>query len=166
MATVDPKSVFKKQHYAALAMAKQAIERCPDLVWTGGEFPRNYWRIVYHALAYAHLYLYPNLESWQSWSKHRQECTYLDGDDIPVMEPYSKAELAGYVELIESEVNAQIEAMDFSEEWCGYKWYPQVSRIELMVLSLRHLHGHLGQLTEILISHGLDVDWLGPAPER
>ncbi|MFZ4508455.1 MAG: hypothetical protein ACOYON_12245 [Fimbriimonas sp.] len=146
-------------------MARQAIERCPDDVWTSGVFPRSYWRIAYHALAYAHLYLYPNLESWQSWPKHRQECTWLEGDDIPVMEPYSRAELIEFVDLIVSEVGPRIDALDLTEEWCGYKWYPQVSRLELLVLSLRHLHGHLGQLSEILISHGLDIDWLGPAPE-
>jgi hypothetical protein len=155
------RTALKLQHHSALAMFRLAISRCPDDVWTGGEHPRNYWRIAFHAAGYAHLYLYENIDAWTPWAKHRKECTWLDGDDIPVMEPYTKAEMMEFIELIDAEVDTRIDALDLGDPSCGFAWYPKVTRVELLILSLRHLHGHIGQLTEILIGHGLDVDWMG-----
>lgn len=154
-------TALKNQHHAALAMMREAIERCPEEVWTGGEFPRNYWRICYHALGYLHLYLYEDVQSWKKWPKHKLECTWLDGDAVPNDPPYSREELLEVVELIDSEVDHRIDSLDLNAEDCGFAWYPNVSQVELLILSLRHFHGHLGQLHEILIANGEDVKWLG-----
>lgn len=162
---MDIRRALKNQHHAALTMFLQAVEACPASVWTSGEHPRTYWRIAYHALAYAHLYLYENLDSWQKWELHQLDKTYLEGDDVPVTEPYSQEEMAGFVRLIDSEVDARIDALDLDDPHCGFTWYPNVSRVELLILSLRHLHGHLGQLHELLLAHGVDVEWLGQAKE-
>jgi hypothetical protein len=160
---MDFKSAIKSQHFAALTMLRQAVEVCPEDLWLSGEHPRNYWRIAYHAAGYAHLYLYDDLDTWKAWDKARNSCAILEGD-VEVEEPYSKGEMLDFVDLIISEVSDRIDAMDFESPTCGFAWYPTVSRFELTVLSLRHLHGHIGQLTELLIARGLDVDWLGPAP--
>jgi hypothetical protein len=158
---ISVRTALKRQHHAALQMLRLAVERCPESVWIGGEHPRNYWRIVYHAAAYAHLYLYENLDRWVRWEPARKECAWLDGDDVPVMEPYTQAQMLDYVDLIRTQVDSRIDALDLSDPNCGYTWYPEVSRVELLVLSLRHLHGHIGQLSERLIEQELDVDWLG-----
>ncbi|MBL8047555.1 MAG: hypothetical protein JNJ45_02630 [Chthonomonas sp.] len=161
---MDVRTALKNQHHAALAMMRQAIEAAPEHVWLGGEHPRNYWRIAFHALAYAHLYLFPNLAEWEKWEHHRQDCTYLEGDDVPVAEPYTRAQMLEFCEVTDQMVDAKIDVMDLDEPTCGYTWYPTVSRLELQILSLRHLHGHIGQLTEIMIANGLDVTWLGGRP--
>jgi hypothetical protein len=157
----EVREALKRQHHAAMAMFRQAIQNCPDDVWTSGDHPRNYWRIAYHALAYAHLYLYEDLASWNKWPNHIQENTYLDGDDVPVNEPYTKQQLTELVNRIDSEIDPRLDALDLTSPTCGFTWYPNVSRVELLILSLRHIHGHLGQLHEILIAHGEDVEWLG-----
>lgn len=158
------KDALKNQHHAALAMMRQAIERPSEAVWLSGAHPRNYWRIAYHALAYAHLYLFPSLAEWAKWEHHRQDCTYLDGDDVPVAEAYSQAQMLEFCDLTTNLIDSKIDAMDLTEATCGYAWYPTVGRAELLILSLRHLHGHLGQLSEILIAEGGDIDWLGANP--
>lgn len=155
------KSIIKCQHHTALEMFRHAVEVCPEDVWTGGLFPRSTWRIAYHAAAFFHLYLYPNLESWQKWPKHQIECTWLEGDDVPEMTPYSKQEMMEFIELIDSEIDHQIDSLNFDDEAGGFTWYPNVGPAELQVLSLRHFHGHLGQISEILIANGLDVEWVG-----
>lgn len=152
--------MLKRQHYASLAMLRQAVETCPDDVWLSGEHPRNYWRIAYHAAGYAHLYLYEDMKSWRPWEKARNECTYLDGE-VEVMIPYTKSEMLDFIDLIVSEVGERIDAIDIEALNCGFTWYPNVTRLELYILSLRHLHGHIGQLSELLIAQGLDVEWIG-----
>lgn len=145
-------------------MLRQCVELCPDEVWISGGHPRTFWRIAYHAAAYTHLYLFPDLDSFRPWPKHRLDCTYLEGD-VPHSEAYSQAELIECIEGIAADVDPRIDALDLEAETCGFTWYPTVSRLELQVLSLRHLHGHIGQLSEILLAHGVDTDWLGPEPE-
>lgn len=149
-----------QQTLLSLAMLRQCVERAPDDVYFGGTHPRSFWRIAYHAAAYAHLYLYPNMDAWKKWPKHRVEATYLDGE-VEEIEPYSRAEMLEFIGLIQSEVASQIGEMDLEEMDCGYPWYPGLPRFNHQVLSLRHLHGHIGQLAEILISHDIDTDWMG-----
>ncbi len=161
---MNVKLALQRQTHAALAMLRECVELCPAETWTSGPHPRSFWRIAYHAAAYAHLYLFPNLDSFQPWSKHRQDCTYLEGE-APDVAPYTQAEILECIDLIDSEVEARLDALDLDAETCGFTWYPAVSRVELQILSLRHLHGHIGQLSEILIGKGIDTTWLGPAPQ-
>jgi hypothetical protein len=54
------RSALKSQYHATLAMLRAAIRRCPDDLWTGsGGHANPFWRIAYHTLFYAHLYLQP-----------------------------------------------------------------------------------------------------------
>ncbi len=158
---MDIRSALKRQYRAALQMTRQAIEVTPDDLWVSGDHPRTYWRMTYHALGYAHLYLYESLESWKRWEKANNDCAVLEGD-VPEVEPYSKQELLDFCDLILAEIDDRIDSLNLDEAHCGFRWYPDVSRVELLILSLRHLHGHLGQLHEHLIMRGLDVEWLGP----
>lgn len=164
----DIRPPLKRQYHAALAMLRQAVADCPDDLWTWGEHPRTYWRIAYHAAGYAHLYLYGSLDDWARWEKADNSRAVLEGDVEPA-EPYTRDEMLDFIDLIDSQVDARIEALDFESESCRFAWYPGVTRFELIVLSLRHLHGHIGQLHEHLIARGLDVEWHGqlarePAP--
>lgn len=160
---MDIKTALKNQHLAALTMYRQLVTDCPDELWLSGPHPRSFWRIAYHALAYAHLYLYEDLNAWRPWAKHRKECTWLVGD-APEMAAYTREEAVEFIDLVLSEVESRIDSLDFSDPQCGFTWYPKVSRVELLILSLRHLHGHMGQLHELMIAQGLDVEWLGQRP--
>ena len=154
------KQGFTRQTLTAMAMFRQIIERCPDEVWVSGAHPRTFWRIAYHGAYYAHLYLYPNVASYKAWSKHRAGAGQLDGKP-KVMEPYTRQELIEFADLIIAEAPAAIASMDFTAQDCGYDWYPNLPKIDHQILSLRHLHGHMGQLSEILLAHGIETDWMG-----
>jgi len=41
-------------------MLTDTIKRCPDELWENNEYENTYWRIVYHTLYYASLYLEPD----------------------------------------------------------------------------------------------------------
>lgn len=161
---VELRGVIKRQYRAAILMLRQAIELTPDTLWNWGTHPRTYWRIAYHALGYAHLYLYEDLATWQKWEKARNDCAILEGG-VEQVEPYTRQELLDFADLILAEIDLRIDALDLDSSSCGFGWYPGVTRVELLLLSLRHIHGHLGQLHEHLISHGLDVDWIGELKE-
>ena len=70
---MNVQAALKSQYHAALAMLKQAIEQCPEDLWSGGGNPVAFWRVAYHALFFTHLYLQPDLESFRPWEHHREE---------------------------------------------------------------------------------------------
>ena len=49
------RSAIKGQYHAALAMLRQAIERCPDDLWVSAAYPNRSWRMAYHTIYYTHL---------------------------------------------------------------------------------------------------------------
>ncbi len=154
------REALKRQHFAALKMFRQAIERCPDSLWISGIHPRTFWRIAYHALGYFHLYLFNSVSDWKPWDKHDVANTYLDGE-VDVATPYAREEILTYIDQIEAEIAPAIDAMDLEAPNVGFTWYPNVTRFELCLLSLRHFHGHLGQLHELLLAEGEDIEWIG-----
>lgn len=157
---MEIKTAIKRQHRAALQMMRELIESTPEDLWLSGEHPRSYWRVAYHALGYTHLYLYEDLASWKAWGKARNHCAVLEGE-VEFAEPYTKADLLELTDLILSELDGRVDSLDLDAPTCGFTWYPGVSQVELLLLNLRHLHGHLGQLHELLLGRGIDVEWLG-----
>ena len=60
-----------------------------------------------------------------------------------------------------------IDALDLDTLESGFDWYPNMPKLDHMMLNIRHLQGHVGQLSELLMAHGIDTDWVSrpkPAP--
>lgn len=149
-----------RQTLAALAMYRQVIERCPVDVWASGKFPRTYSRIVYHAGYYAHLYLYPDVASYAPWRGHIAGAGQLEGRPKKI-QAYTVEEMLEFADLIIAEAPSRIALLDIEAPVCGFTWYPGLPVFDHQILSLRHLHGHIGQLSEILLAAGVETDWMG-----
>ena len=154
------KSALAGQYFAALTMLQQTIERCPDEVWLSGESPRLYWRIVYHSLYYTDLYLHPSPGDFTPWSGHDPEVPQL-WNPPKVIEPYTQDQMSGYLKDLRGRVKGRLDALDLAEADCRFSYYKGFSRIDHQLVNLRHLGGHVGQLSEILMSRGVDTDWIG-----
>jgi hypothetical protein len=170
---MEPWSEVKKalggQLYAGLTMLRQCIERCPDDLWNEAPWPRSYWRIAYHAIFYAHFYLQPDCESMPYWEKHDNEALMLwddDEADQPRREsPYSRDELLGYLDEVVASIDSTLEKVDLGSSNSGFPWYP-IPKLDHEILNIRHLQGHVGQLSELLMARGIDTDWVGTHPSR
>lgn len=159
---MDIKTAIKNQTHAALHMLAECVEGCPSELWLSGGHPRPYWKIAYHVTAYTHIFLFPNMDSWERWAHHRREAAWTfsdDGEEIPVVEPYTPEQVMEYIRLIQSQVDDRIDALDLDETECGFPWYQGISRVELLILNVRHTSEHVGQLHELRIAKGLEVDW-------
>jgi len=157
---MNAQSALSSQYKAALLMLRQAVERCPDEIWTGRVHPRNPWRIAYHAVFYAHLYLMQNVDAFDPWDKHREGAKELWGENERIP-PYSQAEIIGYIDQVLGKVDEMLGAIDFDAEDSGFDWYPNFPKLDHLILSIRHIQGHVGQLSEILFEQGIDTDWMG-----
>ena len=156
---MDPKPVIKSQYKASLAMLRQAIEKCPDALWTDASYKNPFWRVAYHTLIYTHFYLGPSEDDFVPWKKHQQDLQLL-GQEIPGMVIYSRAEVLDYLALVLDQVELQVEAMDLAAE-SGFHWLP-FNKLELQFYNIRHVQQHTGELCERLGAHGeVEVGWVG-----
>jgi hypothetical protein len=163
------------QQLAALAMLRDCIERCPADVWISGRHPRTFWRIAYHALYFGHLYLHGDLDGFRPWEKHVDSATDLWGTpppnaeqakayiEPPVIEPYSQEDVLSYLDAVALQAAGLIQRADISAEECGIPWYPNFPKLDHLIMNIRHMQGHVGQLSEILMAADSEFEpaWIG-----
>ncbi|CAN5584922.1 hypothetical protein BH11ARM2_BH11ARM2_21550 [soil metagenome] len=162
------KQALKEQIHASLAMLAQCVERCPDDLWVSGTHPRAYWRIAFHAVFYAQLYLGQNEAAFQPWLGHREDIgRLLNGTgeiepfDLPEETvPYRQKEMLGYLAFVDSLVDPTVDGLDLEAVDTGFSWYKNMRKLSHELLSLRHIQGHVGQLSELLMEQGIDIDWI------
>jgi hypothetical protein len=161
-------------------MMKQVIEQCPPELWLSGEappvFPKEgpppptrscyFWQVAYHGLFYVHLYSQPRHEDFVPWERHRTNLHYLalsveeKAEMAEPVEPYSQAELQEYANFLQQYLNEVVPGLDL-EGPSGFYWLP-FSKLELQFYSLRHLQGHVGELSErLLVNGGGEIRWVG-----
>jgi len=171
------RSALKSQYHAALAMFRQAIERCPDELWAASRANANpFWRVAYHTLYYTHFYLQPSAAAFRPWALHQTRIQDLDDYPAPpdiedlcelphrppqTGEPYSKTQIMDYWTLCDRLVDVAIDAFDLQDPHCGFSWY-KLSKLEHQLVSIRHIQHHTAQLGDRLRSEtGDGVDWVG-----
>lgn len=155
-------TVIQSQYHSALAMLKQAIEKCPPDLWVDPHYDNAYWHIAYHALFYTHLYAQPSMREFKPWPKHRAEYESLGPPQhMPkIGEPYSHADLLEFLEYCHAYLDSWLEGLDFAAE-SGFDWLP-FSKLELQFYTIRHLQQHTGELCERLWARQrIAVDWIG-----
>jgi hypothetical protein len=151
--------IIQSQYLASLAMMKQAIELCPAEMWDDRAVKNRFWQVAYHGLFFIHFYLQPTEADFVAWEKHQP---HYDGMGLMAddNEPCSQADMLDYLALVEGEVRRVVPTLDL-EAASGFHWLP-FNKLELQFYSMRHLMGHVGELSERLwVQAGLEVEWVG-----
>ena len=152
------KLALKGQYHAAMDMLKEALEACPDEIWNGGTPPRQFWRLAYHALFYTHLYLEVKENDFTRWEHHRDEVVGDQEHERMDATPYTRAELLTYWALVDARIDPQLDKIDLSAPECGIPWYT-LPKLDHVILNLRHLSEHAGQLRDRVMEVGIDQRW-------
>jgi hypothetical protein len=143
------KKILQSQYFAALAMLKQAIVKCPSSVWDAPEDRDKFWFKAYHTLYYAHKYLQIQPRDFVRWKKHRNPDS---------QEPLTRDETLEYLGFVEQEVARCIPLTDL-EEGAGFLGN-RLSKMELQIINIRHIQEHTGELYERLGSReNTALDW-------
>jgi hypothetical protein len=148
---MDTKQVIRSQYLAALAMLKQAIERCPETLWYDPNEKFRIWSKAYHVVFFVHLYLQDTEKDFVEWEKHH------DPDGAV---PFTKDEVLEYLTFVEKQVMERVPLTDMEAE-SGFYWYP-VNKLELQFINIRHIQQHAGELYETLgMREGTELSWVG-----
>jgi hypothetical protein len=166
------RSALKRQYHASLAMLAQAVERCPDGLWTDCSYPNAFWHVAYHVLYCTHAYLHADMKAFRPWQKHRDEYQFMGRIPLPphrpprIGEPYAKAEILEYWSCCYAFVDEAVDRMDLGAPECGFPWYA-MSKLEHQLVNLRHVQHHAAQLADRLRTKGgIGVDWVGSGSPR
>jgi hypothetical protein len=168
---MDLRAALKEQYHAGLAMLRQCVEQCPGDLWTSGTHPRRVWRIAFHAAFFTQLYLGQNEAAYQPWPDRREDSHGRWGDpanlepyELPAeFEAYQRKEMLEYIAFIDALINPTLDALDLDAAETGFSWYKNMSKLSHELMNLRHLQGHVGQLSELLMARGIDTDWIARA---
>lgn len=141
-------SIIRRQFGAALDMLGNAIEACPDRVWSSpGQ--HTFWYLAFHTLFWVDLYLSeedePGFHPPPPFS-----LTELDEGILPER-AYSKDELRKYLQHCRKRLDAVIAAM--TETWVASSCpvtYRDMSNGELLLYNMRHVQHHAAQLNMLL----------------
>jgi len=172
--TIQPvilRRALTEQYHAGLAMLAECVQKCPDELWTFGTHPRTFWRIAFHAAYFTHLYLGQNEELYQPWPDRPQGCPELwqkpwsvEPYELPDdFAPYSQQQVLDYIAYIDSRIDPTVDTLDLDAQETGISWYKNMTKLSHQLLNLRHIQGHVGQLSELLMARGIDTDWISKA---
>ena len=166
---MDVRSALKEQYHAGLAMLGQCVDQCPDDMWTLGEHPRTFYRIVFHCAFFTHLYMGQDLASFKPWPGRRPEWhpglwedpAYVEPYELPEgAEVYSPGEMRAYINYVDGLVDEVVDGLDLDTDDSGFSWYETISKMSHELMNLRHIQGHVGQLSEFLMARGIDIAWI------
>lgn len=169
------RAMLKSQYHAALAMLREAVERCPESLWDAPRHLNRTWQVAYHVLFFAHFYGGKDEHSFQPWVHHQGNVQYPDGIPGPPIEgsslplvarPYTREEILAYWKSCDDGVDAAVDALQLDAPTCGFPWYP-IPKLEHQLVNLRHLQHHAAQLaTRLRDEAGIGISWAGARRQR
>ncbi|MBC7529634.1 MAG: hypothetical protein H7308_19070 [Chthonomonadaceae bacterium] len=166
---MEIRQALKEQYHAGLAMLAECVEKCPEEGWLEGEHPRPFWRIAFHAAFYTHLYLGQNEEAFSPWPSRKEGIHpglwhppfEVEPYELPERaETYQMGEMLSYIRFVDALIDPAVDQLDLDSEETGFSWYKGMSKLSHQLLNLRHLQGHVGQLSELLMAKGSDLAWV------
>jgi hypothetical protein len=174
---MDIRQALKEQYHAGLAMLADCVEKCPEDVWLAGEHPRTFWRVACHTTYFALCYLVQTEDdfdaSGSAWPPAVREALGLtEGRPATHVEPYELPEgvaamtrgtMLEYIAYVRGLVDMTVDGLDLDTDKSGFPWYPNTAKLSHELLNLRHIQGHVGQLSELLMAKGIDTNWISTA---
>ena len=166
---VKLQQALKEQYHAALAMLAECVEKCPEDMWLQGEHPRTYWRIVFHAAFFTQVGLGQNEAAFQPWPGRREgihqglweDPAYVEPYELPEgVESYGRREMHDYIRYVDQLVDPIVDGLDLDADDSGFRWYDDMGKLSNELMNLRHIQGHVGQLSELLMARGIDIEWV------
>jgi hypothetical protein len=162
------RTVLKSQYHAALAMLRQALDRCPQDLWYSKDQVNAFWQTAYHTLYFTHLYLQPNEAAFKPWKHHQSGVQHEDGisgppanSTLPLLpEPYTREQVLEYWSFCDAMVDSAVDSFDPMSAESGFHWY-KVNKLEHQIINIRHIQIGAAQLAARLRAElNIGLEWV------
>ena len=134
---------------AAIDMLENAIDACPEALWSDRTQQPEFWYLVFHTLFFLDYYHADSPEGFAPPAPFTLD--ELDPAGVLPERPYTKDELRAYLAHGRAKCRAAIAALT-DEKAHERRTFPSgdFSVVELLLNSLRHVQHHTAQLNLIL----------------
>jgi len=154
------KSAMRQQFHAAIDMLANAIEACPDSLWSGQGLSA-FWYLAFHVLFFLDLYL-SEVDEPRFLPPPPFGLTELEQEVVPPQRVYRKDELLVYVEHCRNRLDTVMTGM--TNSWAANPCpipYRDMSNGELLLYNMRHVQHHAAQLNLLLRQASvIPPDWV------
>jgi hypothetical protein len=166
---MELRQALKEQYHAGLAMLAECVEKCPEEMWLEGKHSRTFFRIAFHAAFGTHVGMGQNEAAFQPWPRRREgsheglweDPAHVEPYELPEgAESYGRNEMLDYIRFVDTLVDPTVDQLDLASDETGFSWYPNMSKLSHELMNLRHIQGHVGQLSERLMAKGIDTNWI------
>ena len=160
---------LERQLLAAIDALESAMRACPPQVWVDDAAPveRRSWYLAYHTLFWLDRDLTPTPE------QHLPPLPYtmseLDPEGSYPEHPYSLEQLLEYLAYDRAKARARLAALDDETASAASAHRPELSVLEFLIHSTRHVQHHTAQLNLIVRQAGMQPgSWVvgGPVAKR
>jgi hypothetical protein len=161
------KTSIWQQFGASIDMLDDAINLCPDHLWTAvlWEDPDNvqygqFWFVAYHTLFWLDLYLTGSSEGFAPPSP------FIRG--VLPEKPHTKDQIRTYLDQCRRKCQSTIEALtdEKAHQRCTFEWV-EASFLEMQLYNMRHVQEHAAQLNLLLGQHDVSgLDWVTQARNK
>jgi hypothetical protein len=161
---IDFRESLWKQFGAAIDTLGDAIDLCPDDLWTvqvwkdpEDERYGQFWFIAYHTLFWLDLFLTGTKEGF------KPPPPFIRGK-LPE-QPYQKDLIVKYLNICREKCRSTIEGLteEKAQQICVFEWM-EPSFLELQLYSMRHVQEHAAQLSYVLGQQEVEgLDWVATA---
>jgi len=142
-------TIVWQQFGAAIDTLENAINACPENVWSDRSRNPEYWYTVYHTLFFLDLYCFGTGNGFMPPKPFNLD--ELDPAGILPDRVYRKDELLTYLEHGRNRARAAVAALteDSFGQRCAFERL-DVTNAELLLYTMRHVQHHAAQLNLIL----------------
>lgn len=161
------KSLIVRQYEAALCMLGACVDRCSDADWHAPVANLKFSQAAFHALLFTDLYLGSDVVSLRSQPFHRRHADvfadYEEFENRPQRALYDKPFVKMYLQFCRDKAAEVVasETAESLEHSSGFQWL-EISRAEVHVYNVRHIHHHAAQLSlHLRLRTGEGIPWVG-----
>ncbi len=153
------KTALWGQFGAAIDMLENSIRACPDSLWhdparDGEKYlseskPQEFWYIVFHTLFFLDFYLSETDQGYSPPAPYT--LSELDPEGLLPDRVYSKDELLGFLEHGRQKCRIRIDLLtdEIAHNSAAFE-RPQLTVVELLIYTMRHVQHHAAQLNLLL----------------
>ncbi len=155
------------QFGAAIDMLSDAINFCPDHLWTSvvwkdpeDERYGQFWFVAYHTIFWLDLYL---TGSKQGFTPPPPFIRGMLPD-----QPYTKEQILAYLSTCRDKCQSTLDGLseERAQQKCVFEWM-EPTFVELQLYSMRHVQEHAAQLSLFLGQHDVTgFDWIASARSK
>lgn len=161
------KVLIVRQYESCFCMLGACVDRCPESGWHGPVANLKFCQAAFHALFCADLYLGADVESVRGQPFHREHAAefadYEELEDRAARAVYEKPFVRAYLQHCRDKAATVVggETEETLERRAGFDWL-DLSRAELHVYNIRHIHHHAAQLSlRLRLDTGEGIPWVG-----